>query len=150
MLNKRFVIIFYINFYYFFLKVKEILLQQKMICLFGGDGFEKGISMEEFTCFLRNVLIEFNDNIYIIYITGFDFKETKESKLTYTIHCFNFSLKNRGMPQVEMEGIPLLSLLEHDATRFWTLFNSLKEKMYEREENDRLKRLLNSINYYIP
>jgi hypothetical protein len=66
--------------------VKEVLLQQKMICLFGGDGFEKGISMKEFTCFLRNVLIEFNDSIYIIYITGFDFKETKRSKLTDTTY----------------------------------------------------------------
>jgi hypothetical protein len=46
------------------------------------------------------------------------------------------------MPQAEMEGIPLLNLLEHDAIRFWTRLYSLKEKMYERDDNERLKRLL--------
>jgi len=121
-----------------------------MICLFGGNGSEEGISMKEFTCFLRNVLIEFIDSIYIIYITGFDFKETKRSTLTDNTYVWDSPLKNPDMPHAKMEGIPLLNLSEHAAIRFWTRLTSLKKKMYERDDNDRMKRLLDCIDYNIP
>jgi len=136
----------------FFEHVKEVLLQQKSIYLFGGDGHHiYDLSMKEFTCFLRNVLIEFSDNIYIIYIIGFDFfpdaEEAMRSNLTDTTYLSYCPWKTPDMPQAEMEGIPLLNLLQHDAIRFWTCLYSLKEKMYKRDDNERLKRVLQSIYY---
>jgi len=131
-------------------KVKEVLLQQKMICLFGGDGSQKGISMKEFTFFLRNVLIEFIDDIHIIYINGFDFKETKISNLTDATYVGYCPLQNPDMLKVEMEEMPLSKLLEQEAIRFWTHFHSLKEMVSKRDDNAKLKSILDSIAYHIP
>jgi len=130
-------------------KVKEALLQQKMICLFGGDGSAKGISMKEFTIFLRNVLIEFIADIHVIYIPGFDFKESK-SNLTDATYVLYSPLPNPDMPKAEMEEMPLLNLLEHEAIRFWTHFHSLKQEVSKRDDNAKLKKLFDSIGYHIP
>ena len=121
-----------------------------MICLFGGDGSVEGISMKDFTIFLRNVLIEFIADIHIIYILGFDFKESKKSKLTDATYVYYFPLPNPDIPKAEMEEMPLLNLSEHEAIRFWTHFSSLKETVSKRDDNAKLKRILNPINHHVP
>lgn len=116
-------------------QVKEVMLQQKMmIYLFGGSASHEGLWMKGFKC-LRNALIEFSDNIHIIYIPTFSFENTQTLKLTDTISVLYCPLKEFGMLQAEMEGMPLLKLSAHDAIRFWTRFHLLKEEMDEEDVN---------------
>lgn len=83
-------------------QVKEILLQRKMICLYGGDQ-----RMNESAC---STITELRNMIHIIYIPTYYCRDKEKLRLTHATFVQYCRLKKPDMSQVRKEGVPLLSL----------------------------------------
>jgi len=97
-------------------QVEKAIRQQKMFCLCIGDC----------TTFMKSMLVEWNDNIYTIYIPNFYFPGWEFVYFTHGISEVYSPLQHpTAVTQVEMEGMCSLSLSEHEAIRFWARLLSL-------------------------
>lgn len=114
-------------------QVKEMMLHQKVVCLYGGRESEN--TMKEFTASIRNAFISVKDNIHIIYIPCF-MKAQEESEVTDTITWSYPALEMSTLAQAEMEGMLLLNPSQHDAFRFWRRIALLEEEMLEMYNSD--------------
>jgi len=115
-------------------KVKEMMLHQKVVCLYGGSESEN--TMKEFTALIRNAFISVKDNIHIIYIPRFKLKAEENKKVTDNISWFYQPLEMSTLAQAEMEGMLLLNPSQHDAFRFWRRMALLEKEMPEMHNRD--------------
>jgi len=115
-------------------KVKEMMLHQKVVCLYGGSESEN--TMKEFTALIRNAFISVKDNIHIIYIPRFKLKAREFNQVTDAITWSYQPLEMSTLAQAEMEGMLLLNPSQHDAFRFWQRIALLEKEMPEMHNRD--------------
>jgi len=122
-----------------------MMFQGKIICLYSGNEREARFSIT------RKVLKELRDSIHVIYIPQFGSRSKETLWVTDNIYKDYYALENFEMPQVEMEGMSLLNLSEHEAMKFWMRLLHLKEEINGMEGSDNqlceMKRLLHSFQF---
>jgi len=109
-------------------QVKRAMREQKMICLYTSDN-------REFTNSINNVLMEWSDSIYIIYIPIFEFQGGSQP--------LHFPCKLS-----EMQGMSLLNLSEHEVMRFWARISSAIELIDDKDEE--LNKIYSLLDFIYP